>query len=1084
MRYIADLHIHSPYSRATSKASDLPGLAAWAQVKGIQVMGTGDFTHPGWFSQLAEQLIPAEPGFFRLKNEETSPALPGVTPAGTPVRFVLSAEISSIYKRHGQVRKVHNILYAPDLAAAARITAKLAAIGNIESDGRPILGLDSRDLLEILLDNAPDGFLVPAHIWTPWFSLFGSKSGFNTIEECFGDLAGHIFALETGLSSDPAMNRLVSALDRFALISNSDCHSPAKLGREANLLDTDFNYFALRDALKNPNAGGFAATVEFFPEEGKYHCDGHRKCKVCLEPRETRELAAICPVCGRPLTVGVLHRVMELADRDQPHYPAGAPAVHSIIPLPEVLGELLDAGPATKGVMANYGRIIARFGSEFNVLLTAPLDEIRAFSPLLGEAVARIRENRVIRQPGYDGEFGVIRVFEKGERQRLAGQSSMFANPKGRKKKAPVKPDPTLFAAPPVPALPAASDRQLNPEQQAAISASNGKILVAAGPGTGKTFTLVARLEHLLRSRDIPAACYAAITFTNRAATEIRQRLQRDIGTTATPVFVGTFHRFCLDWLRQSQPDLLVIGDEERIRLLRRLFPDLPHHAQSTLRFELADYLGELAFGTSASHDPSPAIRQYLNELERRQALDLDLVIPAFVQRLTCDSSFRRHVHDRVRVLMVDEFQDVNAAQYALVELLGETADIFAIGDPNQAIYGFRGSKLDFFFRFQKRPDTRTMALIRNYRSAPEIITAATAVISHNARRNDAMLVPHSNTHGRLEWYRAPTVAAEAEHIVQRIEELMGGVSHYSMHTGRGGDEQSIRSFGDFAVLYRLAQQAEPIGEALSRRGIPFQLIGATPFYMRPPLRPVYGMLRLAAGESTPAEYLDLLKRQKGIGAATLSRLDDHLALRCDDFLPITLALDLPATAKHAVTGLSRQVLRTGELAGREGMAAAVADLFAFCAIDPDAPDAMRLKALATLFGQDLAGLANHLRLNSQASVYDERADSVALMTMHGAKGLEFPVVFLTGLEEGIIPCTTGAKACDPEEERRLFYVSLTRTRDLACLSMADNRTVHGKNLRQLPSHLVAEVPAQLLTRVAHQRRTTKSPSATQMKLF
>ena len=348
MRYLADLHIHSPFSRATSKESDLPGLAAWARVKGIDLLGTGDFTHPGWFARIKSILEPAEPGFFKLRPEAVQTArslLPSVAGPGsvTACRFVLTAEISSIYKRHGRVRKIHNLLFVPDLEAAARLNARLAAIGNIESDGRPILGLDARNLLEILLEQAPEGFLVPAHIWTPWFSLFGSKSGFDSIEECFDDLSSHVFALETGLSSDPDMNRRVSALDRFALISNSDCHSPGKLGREANIFDTDFNFFAMRDSLKAPGRG-FLGTLEFFPEEGKYHYDGHRKCQICLDPLATRQQHGICPVCQRPLTIGVNHRVMELADRATPMLPAGQPGFSSIVPLSEVLGEILGQG--------------------------------------------------------------------------------------------------------------------------------------------------------------------------------------------------------------------------------------------------------------------------------------------------------------------------------------------------------------------------------------------------------------------------------------------------------------------------------------------------------------------------------------------------------------------------------------------------------------------------------------------------------------------------------------------------------------------------------------------------------------------
>ncbi len=422
MNYIADLHTHSPYSRATSRESTLMGLAAWARVKGITVVGTGDFTHPGWFRHLTEELEPAEPGLFRLKRDKEIPSpLPGVTPAAAPVRFLLSAEVSSIYKRHGATRKVHNLLYVPDFAAAARVNARLAGIGNIASDGRPILGLDSRDLLEILLEAAPEGFLVPAHVWTPWFSLFGSRSGFDSIEECFGDLTPHVFALETGLSSDPAMNRLISTLDRLALVSNSDCHSPAKLGREANLFATGLDFFALRDAIRANRRGTFRGTVEFFPEEGKYHADGHRACGVCLDPVETRRLESLCPACGKPLTVGVQHRVLELADRDEPLIPDDAPEVFSLIPLPEVLGEILGVGPGSKAVLCEYARTIARFGSEFGLVLHTPLEEIRNQSVLLGEAMARIRNGRVHRQSGYDGEYGVIRVFAPGELTQLIG---------------------------------------------------------------------------------------------------------------------------------------------------------------------------------------------------------------------------------------------------------------------------------------------------------------------------------------------------------------------------------------------------------------------------------------------------------------------------------------------------------------------------------------------------------------------------------------------------------------------------------------------------------------------------------------
>jgi uncharacterized protein (TIGR00375 family) len=434
MKFIADLHIHSPYSRATSKTSNMASLAAWSRIKGVHVLGTGDFTHPIWFQQLKETLKPAEPGFFRLKDSvkrDFSTLLqPDIKTEAIPTRFVLTAEISSIYKRGGKVRKVHHILFAPDFHSAEKINMILASIGNIESDGRPILGLDSRDLLEIVLEKAPEGFLVPAHIWTPWFSLFGSKSGFDRLEDCFGDLSEHIFALETGLSSDPEMNRLISSLDRYTFISNSDCHSPGKLCREANIFNTGFDYYSMKEAIKKPcdqeGKQHFTATIEFYPEEGKYHHDGHRKCKFCCDPYKSRELSERCPECGKSMTIGVLSRVIDLADRRSAVYPPGSPDVYSLIPLSEILSEIVGVGPNSKTVMGHYLKCVERFGSELNVLTQTPVTELATgYSTLLAEAVSRVRKNLVIRTPGYDGEFGVISVFKPGERESLAGQNDI-----------------------------------------------------------------------------------------------------------------------------------------------------------------------------------------------------------------------------------------------------------------------------------------------------------------------------------------------------------------------------------------------------------------------------------------------------------------------------------------------------------------------------------------------------------------------------------------------------------------------------------------------------------------------------------
>ncbi len=445
--FLADLHIHSRFSRATSSRLNVPLLAAWAGLKGLNVLGSGDFTHPQWREELGQQLAYDEAsGLYRLKDPASIagalPELPvaamnkagasageGGDPSGP--RFMLQGEISSIYKRGGKVRKVHNLVFMPTLEAAERFSQRLAQLGNLHSDGRPILGLDSRDLLELVLEAHSLAFLVPAHIWTPWFSLFGSKSGFDRMEDCFGDLTGEIFALETGLSSDPAMNRLWSALDNCRLVSNSDAHSGENLGREANVFAGAVSYEGMLKALKHPEQARetrFLGTVEFFPEEGKYHMDGHRKCDIVLSPAETRELGGICPVCGGPLTVGVLNRVMELADRDQPRYGPGdgqggeglgEGGFASLVPLPEVLGEILGTGSKSRKVGDMYAKVLERFGPELTILRCTPESELARFFPPLAEAVGRMRRGQVHLQGGYDGEYGVVRMFTDKERKEI-----------------------------------------------------------------------------------------------------------------------------------------------------------------------------------------------------------------------------------------------------------------------------------------------------------------------------------------------------------------------------------------------------------------------------------------------------------------------------------------------------------------------------------------------------------------------------------------------------------------------------------------------------------------------------------------
>ncbi len=416
MRFIADLHVHSHYSRATSPDMCPEGIWKWAQLKGITVIGTGDFTHPQWIKELKKKLDPLGNGLFALKKKYWTGDVPEACQA--EVTFILSAEVSSIYSKNGRTRKVHSIILAPDFASAERLNLALSKIGNLTSDGRPILGLDAKKLLQITLDVSSDAMLIPAHAWTPHFSVLGAASGFDSLQECYEELTPHIFAIETGLSSDPPMNRRLSDLDAITLVSNSDAHSASKIGREANILDTDITFAAMMQAIKTRK--GFLGTIEFFPEQGKYHYDGHRDCGVSLTPKETIRQNYLCPACGRKVTVGVMHRVEKLADREEGFKLAGAPSFASIIPLPEIIAEGLECGVNTKKVNALYLPMLERLGNEFKILLDVPLDDIeRAGTPLIREAVSRMRAGNVHIAPGYDGEFGKVKIFEEGERKKI-----------------------------------------------------------------------------------------------------------------------------------------------------------------------------------------------------------------------------------------------------------------------------------------------------------------------------------------------------------------------------------------------------------------------------------------------------------------------------------------------------------------------------------------------------------------------------------------------------------------------------------------------------------------------------------------
>lgn len=394
---IADLHIHSRFSRATSQEMSIPKIAEYAKYKGIGMLGTGDFTHPEWLKEL-KNYLQFKDGVYEYSG----------------IKFVLTVEVNNIYTKNGRLRRIHNIIFAPDFKTVDKINDYLGKYGKLEVDGRPTLSLATDEMLKAMLGISPDIFIVPSHIWTPWFSLFGSNSGFDSLEECFGPLADKVFALETGLSSDPAMNWRLSSLDNFTLISNSDAHSPNRLGREANVFSEELNYYTLKSVLEKKDCGRFLFTIEFYPEEGKYHYDGHRRCQVRLSPKEARLNNNLCPVCSRSITVGVLHRVEMLADREEGFIPEHRIPYKNLIPLEEIIAEAMGVGRETVAVKNEYYRLCKLFGSEFEILLNTPIEELKSNTQeKIAQGIVRARNGRVIINPGYDGEFGTIKIFEQ-----------------------------------------------------------------------------------------------------------------------------------------------------------------------------------------------------------------------------------------------------------------------------------------------------------------------------------------------------------------------------------------------------------------------------------------------------------------------------------------------------------------------------------------------------------------------------------------------------------------------------------------------------------------------------------------------
>ncbi|VAW21110.1 Endonuclease Q, cleaves 5' to damaged DNA bases / ATP-dependent DNA helicase UvrD/PcrA-like protein [hydrothermal vent metagenome] len=1066
MRFIADLHIHSHFSRATSKQLNPEFLDYWAGIKGIKVVGTGDFTHPGWLQEMKEKFVPEGNGLFKLKQEFRRKPLLGEN----ETRFLLTAEISNIYKKGGQVRKVHNVVFTPGFEDAERINNKLINLGgNLQSDGRPILGLDSRGLLEIVLDCGENNFFVPAHIWTPWFSMLGSRSGFNSLVECYDDLSPYIYAIETGLSTDAPMNWLCSFLDDVTLISNSDAHSPSRLGRNANIFNTELSYQGIIQALKTGSPELFHGTIDMFPQEGKYHYDGHRKCKICWNPFETLKNNSICPVCGKPVTIGVMNRVIKLSDREDIQERPNRLPFHSIIPLDEILAEINGVGTASKKVKQVYEETILKLGDELGVLLNLPLDIIKKeSSEALSEAIRRMRNREVYISEGFDGEYGQVKVFKQGEAKEFAGGNLLFQmhatqppkqrglidfNLQGLQKLLKSSTAHSDIAAEPLSEYQSGGYPEgLNPEQKKAVGYTGGPSLILAGPGTGKTKTLISSIDYLIKNGVTEPQQILAITFTNKAALEMIERIGGIPAKGAQKPFVSTFHAFGNSIMKQycslfnRTEAFILVNENDKLEILKSI-PGVESKRVNEFSRLIAQIKNS---GEQQDIEPElqPVFQRYEEVLGGLNAFDFDDLIAKPVELLSKQPEALRHYAGKFRYIFVDEYQDTNQKQYELIRLLtseGKT-NLCVVGDPDQAIYGFRGADVSFINRFiEDFPTAKIFKLKTSYRCSQKILSASSNILNQPAGNfldgiNKGVNINISAQHSDK---------SEAEFIAREIVKLSGGLSFFSIDSSvsEGVGNDLITSLSDFAVLCRTRHQFGSIIKAFRDHNIPYQVVGDEPFYRS-------GLF---------AEIITIFY------ASLLQPNDRYFTFLTDknDLAFKQRVKELQAIAKTLSVGELLKLIKNRFFESEE--------------IDENL--FKRLIEMGKSF-KSSQEFVYALKLGSGADTYDELQECVTIMTLHASKGLEFECVFISGCEQGIIPFNLYNKKTDNDEEKRLLYVGMTRAKKFLYLSYARNRVFRNRKLQLPKSRFLERIEKEFVQELVAGLHLNKGKNDGQLSLF
>ena len=906
--------------------------------------------------------------------------------------------------------------------------------------------------------------------------MLGDKSGFNSVEECFEDLAKHIFAVETGLSSNAPMNWMCSSLDKYTLIANSDAHSPEKLGRNANMFNTEISYPAIIDAMKTGDPAKFIGTIDKFPQEGKYHYAGHRKCNVCWDPVETLKHNEICPVCGKPVVVGVMNRVVELSDREDIEERPNRHQFIQLIPLKEILSEIVGSPVNSKKIASAYNAVLQKAGTEFDVLMNQSIEEIKkSGGEILAEAVRRMRAGEIFIQEGYDGEYGTIKVFKKGEKI-ISNQNAIFSDVLPNTDQAPkrkllnfdlkeyhllVKNKNVQKVEEPLPSYNSKEIfKGLNPEQSLAAEHAIGPALVIAGPGTGKTRVLTQRIANLILEKNAQPENILAVTFTNKAAEEMRERLKVLLKDKKiiSKLNVTTFHAFGSLILKENaekvgrEKNYSIIDENDKRQIIQDILENEKGQAKRISSAITDTKQNLLRIDEIQDKNIAEYFRKYENYLREQNAFDFDDLIYQTVLLFSEHPDILENYRKKFQWILIDEYQDVNFSQYKLVRMLmpDKNSNLFVIGDPNQAIYGFRGADVKYIRKFMDDyPSTTIYKLKKSYRCSDLILKASCDVIQTGTSEDSFLKGIQKGV--KIKIVPQESDKSEAEFISRTIEQMIGGLRFFSMDSkvADGNSDAEIKSLSDFVVLCRIGRQMDAIEKAFKDHSIPYQKVGEEPFFKKKPIKQIIDLLKAV---NNPKNYFleSNLIYEKIIYTNELLKIQGFIK-----------GLSVRDSIRYFIDTYFENIQEEHESSLK------------------------RLIELAIDFNNDMEEFLRFVALGTGVDAYKPSIENVTLMTLHAAKGLEFECVFIAGCENGLIPYSLFEnQISDIDEERRLLYVGMTRAKKYLYLTHARRRFILGKNYELEQSSFLEKIENELIEISKNEYKKKIKKDDAQLDLF